>query len=397
MPSTDRGRTGLGRRRALRGVPAARGSSDDLVVDLSAPGESGLQGGGPGPATGAMLEVRDLKIHFPTDDGVVKAVDGLSFTLERGKTLGIVGESGSGKSVTSLGILGLHQYSRATISGQVFLDGEDLITASPDRVRQLRGSKMAMIFQDPLSALHPYFSVGSQIIEAYRIHNKVSKAVARRHAIDMLGRVGIPKPESRVDDYPHQFSGGMRQRAMIAMALSCDPELLIADEPTTALDVTVQAQILDLISDLQREFGSAVIMITHDLGVVAELSDDILVMYSGRVAEYGSAEDIFWRPGHPYAWGLLTSMPRIDEARSERLIPIKGTPPSLINVPSGCPFHPRCDFAGLTDGRSETEVPLLREIEPGHQVACHLTAGQRETLRAERVRTAATGTDGESA
>jgi peptide/nickel transport system ATP-binding protein len=308
-----------------------------------------------------------------------------------------VGESGSGKSVTSLGILGLHQYSRATISGQVFLDGEDLITASPDRVRQLRGSKMAMIFQDPLSALHPYFSVGSQIIEAYRIHNKVSKAVARRHAIDMLGRVGIPKPESRVDDYPHQFSGGMRQRAMIAMALSCDPELLIADEPTTALDVTVQAQILDLISDLQREFGSAVIMITHDLGVVAELSDDILVMYSGRVAEYGSAEDIFWRPGHPYAWGLLTSMPRIDEARSERLIPIKGTPPSLINVPSGCPFHPRCDFAGLTDGRSETEVPLLREIEPGHQVACHLTAGQRETLRAERVRTAATGTDGESA
>jgi peptide/nickel transport system ATP-binding protein len=189
----------------------------------------------------------------------------------------------------------------------------------------------------------------------------------------------------------------MRQRAMIAMALSCDPELLIADEPTTALDVTVQAQILDLISDLQREFGSAVIMITHDLGVVAELSDDILVMYSGRVAEYGSAEDIFWRPGHPYSWGLLTSMPRIDEARSERLIPIKGTPPSLINVPSGCPFHPRCDFAGMTDGRSQNEIPLLREIEPGHQVACHLTAGQRETLRAERVKTVVTGTDGESA
>jgi peptide/nickel transport system ATP-binding protein len=336
-----------------------------------------------------MLEVRDLRIHFPTDDGVVKAVDGISFSLERGRTLGIVGESGSGKSVTSLGILGLHQYTRADISGQVLLDGEDLIPASPERVRALRGSKMAMIFQDPLSALHPYYTVGTQISEAYLIHNKVGKKAARQHTIDMLGRVGIPQPAARVDDYPHQFSGGMRQRAMIAMALSCNPELLIADEPTTALDVTVQAQILDLISDLQREFGSAVIMITHDLGVVAELSDDILVMYSGRVSEYGSAEDIFWRPGHPYTWGLLTSMPRIDEARSERLIPIKGTPPSLINVPSGCPFHPRCDFASLTEGKSEADVPELREIEPGHRVACHLTSLQRATLRTERVATLA--------
>ena len=350
-----------------------------------------------GPPGGAMLEVRDLRIHFPTDDGVVKAVDGLSFKLDRGKTLGIVGESGSGKSVTSLGILGLHEHTRAEISGQVLLDGEDLIAAGPERVRRLRGSKMAMIFQDPLSALHPYYTVGKQIAEAYLIHNKVSRKAAKQHAVDMLGRVGIPQPATRVDDYAHQFSGGMRQRAMIAMALSCNPELLIADEPTTALDVTVQAQILDLISDLQQEFGSAVIIITHDLGVVAELSDDILVMYSGRMAEYGSAEEIFSRPGHPYTWGLLTSMPRIDEARSDRLIPIKGTPPSLINVPSGCPFHPRCDYAAMTGGSSVTEVPALREIEPGHLVACHLTPGQREKLRAERVKVAVSGTDGEVA
>ena len=336
------------------------------------------------PTTSAMLDVRDLKIHFPTDDGLVKAVDGVTFALDRGRTLGIVGESGSGKSVTSLGIMGLHHGTNANITGTIWLDGEELVAASAARVRQLRGDKMAMIFQDPLSSLHPYYTVGAQIAEAYLIHNKVGKKAARAHAIDMLGRVGIPQPSARVDDYPHQFSGGMRQRAMIAMALSCDPELLIADEPTTALDVTVQAQILDLISDLQNEFGSAVIIITHDLGVVAELSDDILVMYSGRVAEYGSAEDIFSRPGHPYTWGLLSSMPRIDEARTERLIPIKGTPPSLINVPSGCPFHPRCDYAKLTDGKSITEIPLLREIEPGHLVACHLTGSQRQRLRADR-------------
>ena len=258
-----------------------------------------------------------------------------------------------------------------------------------DRVRELRGSKMAMIFQDPLSSLHPYFTVGGQIAEAYRVHNQVSKSAARKHAIDMLNRVGIPQPATRVDDYPHQFSGGMRQRAMIAMALSCDPELLIADEPTTALDVTVQAQILDLIWDLQQEYHSAVIIITHDLGVVAELSDDILVMYAGRMAEYGKAEDTFDRPGHPYTWGLLASMPRLDEARLERLLPIPGTPPSLIRVPSGCPFHPRCRYADLTDGRSQTEVPELRPVDPGHLVACHLTADQRRTLRPVRTQQAA--------
>ena len=328
---------------------------------------------------GTLLEVEDLRIHFPTQDGLVKAVDGVSFSVERGRTLGIVGESGSGKSVTSLGIMGLHQGTQAQITGHIRLDGEELVGARPARIRDLRGNEMAMIFQDPLSSLHPYFAVGAQITEAYRIHHpEATKQQARQRAIDMLDRVGIPEPKVRVDDYPHQFSGGMRQRVMIAMALVNDPELLIADEPTTALDVTVQAQILDLISDLQAEFGSAVIMITHDLGVVAELSDDILVMYAGRVAEYGSAADIFARPGHPYTWGLLASMPRMDRERLARLVPIPGTPPSLIRVPPGCPFHPRCRYGHLNGGRSETEVPQLRSTEEtGHLVACHLTAAER--------------------
>jgi peptide/nickel transport system ATP-binding protein len=326
-----------------------------------------------------LLEVENLRIQFPTQDGLVKAVDGVSFRLERGRTLGIVGESGSGKSVTSLGIMGLHHGSRAQITGHIRLDGEDLVAASPARVRELRGSKMAMIFQDPLSSLHPYYTIGNQIIEAYRVHHPdATKRQARQRAVEMLDRVGIPQPSARVDDYPHQFSGGMRQRVMIAMALSNDPGLLIADEPTTALDVTVQAQILDLIHDLQSEFGSAVIMITHDLGVVAELSDDILVMYAGRAAEYGSAADIFGQPGHPYTWGLLASMPRMDRERLTRLVPIPGTPPSLIRVPPGCPFHPRCRYGHLNGGRSETEVPELRDTEhTGHLVACHLTAAER--------------------
>jgi peptide/nickel transport system ATP-binding protein len=327
----------------------------------------------------ALLEVQDLRVHFRTQDGLVKAVDGVSYSLERGRTLGIVGESGSGKSVTSLAVMGLHHGSSAQISGHIRLDGEELVGAPPARVRELRGDKMAMIFQDPLSSLHPYFSVGSQIVEAYRVHHpEATKKQARQRAVDMLGRVGIPEPSARVDDYPHQFSGGMRQRVMIAMSLCNDPELLIADEPTTALDVTVQAQILDLIHDLQSEFGSAVVMITHDLGVVAELSDDILVMYAGRVAEYGSAADIFGQPGHPYTWGLLASMPRMDRERLARLVPIPGTPPSLIRVPSGCPFHPRCRYGHLNGGRSETEVPELRATEEtGHLVACHLTAAER--------------------
>jgi peptide/nickel transport system ATP-binding protein len=335
-------------------------------------------GSAPAPARPRRhLEVRDLRVHFPTDDGVVKSVDGLSFALDRGQTLGIVGESGSGKSVTSLSIMGLHKEGTARISGEILLDGDNLVAASAEHVRRLRGKNMAMIFQDPLSAMHPFYTVGAQIIEAYRIHHNVSKQVARKHAIEMLDRVGIPQPTARVDDYPHQFSGGMRQRAMIAMALSCDPDLLIADEPTTALDVTVQAQILDLIRDLQQEFNSAVIIITHDLGVVAELADDILVMYAGRAIEYGPAHGIFTAPQHPYTWGLLGSMPRLDRERTDRLLPIKGNPPSLINVPDGCPFHPRCAYADLNGGASETEVPELREVGNGHYTACHLSAEDR--------------------
>jgi len=332
------------------------------------------------PGIEGFLQVKDLRVHFPTDDGVVKSVDGLSFNLERGETLGIVGESGSGKSVTSLSIMGLHAPGTANISGQVTLNGDNLIGASSEHIRRLRGKDMAMIFQDPLSAMHPYYTVGHQIIEAYRVHNNVSKKVARKHAIDMLDRVGIPQPDARVDEYPHQFSGGMRQRAMIAMALSCDPELLIADEPTTALDVTVQAQILDLIRDLQQEFNSAVIIITHDLGVVAELADDILVMYAGRAVEYATAHEIFTAPQHPYTWGLLGSMPRLDRERTERLKPIQGTPPSLINVPSGCPFHPRCTYAQLTGGASETDRPDFVEISDRHFLACHLPTQDRRRV-----------------
>ncbi len=334
-----------------------------------------------------FLDVRGLRVHFPTDDGLVKSVDGLSFQLERGKTLGIVGESGSGKSVTSLSIMGLHKRGTAKITGEVWLDGTELVGSDPDDVRRLRGKKMAMIFQDPLSAMHPYYTVGAQIVEAYRVHHDVSKSVAKKHAIEMLDRVGIPEPQKRVDAYPHQYSGGMRQRAMIAMALSCDPDLLIADEPTTALDVTVQAQILDLIRDLQRDFNAAVIIITHDLGVVAELADDILVMYGGRAVEYAAADSIFNQPEHPYTWGLLGSMPRMDRQRSERLIPIKGTPPSLINLPRGCAFNPRCAFDDLTNGLSTTERPELAEngAGSGHMVACHLHPDVRRRTWTEEI------------
>jgi peptide/nickel transport system ATP-binding protein len=327
----------------------------------------------------SFLDVRDLRVHFPTEDGLVRAVDGVSFTLERGKTLGIVGESGSGKSVTSLGLLGLHRQGNARVSGEIWLDGEELVSATNERVRALRGEKMAMIFQDPLTAMHPYYTIGAQIIEAYRVHNKVSKQTARTRAIEMLDRVGIPQPNKRVDDFPHQFSGGMRQRAMIAMALVCNPELLIADEPTTALDVTVQAQILDLIRDLQEEFHSAVIMITHDLGVVAELADDILVMYGGKCIEYGAAADLFRHPEHPYAWGLLGSMPRVDREVRERLTPIPGTPPSLINLPSGCSFHPRCAFAGLDGIPCNTVEPKLL-ANGSHPTACHLAPNVRDRI-----------------
>ena len=335
------------------------------------------------------LDVKDLNVRFETDDGIVQAVTGSGFTLEKGQTLGIVGESGSGKSVTSLAVLGLHRTrSNAKVTGEIWLDDQELITATDEDVRLLRGGKMAMIFQDPLSAMHPYFTVGSQIVEAYRVHHPgVTKKVARERAIDMLARVGIPQPARRFSDYAHQFSGGMRQRAMIAMALVNDPALLIADEPTTALDVTVQAQILDLIRDLQEEFGSAVIMITHDLGVVAELADDVLVMYGGKIIEKGPALDVFKNPQHPYTWGLLGSMPRLDRDVRERLTPVKGTPPSLINLPDGCAFHPRCPYAGRNGNRSFTEVPLLRDAGTGihHLVACHLPAEERTKIFQQEV------------
>jgi peptide/nickel transport system ATP-binding protein len=334
-----------------------------------------------------LLDVRDLRVHFPTPDGVVKAVDGLSLQLEAGRRLGVVGESGSGKSVTSLSIMGLHQPGTARISGEIWLGGTELLSADPEQVRKLRGRSMAMIFQDPLSAMHPYYTVGHQIVEAYRLHHDASLQAARNRAVELLDRVGIPQARSRFDDYPHQFSGGMRQRAMIAMALSCNPQLLIADEPTTALDVTVQAQILDLIRELQAEFDSAVMLITHDLGVVAELADDILVMYAGRAVEYGPASAVFSSPQHPYTWGLLGSMPRWDRERTQRLAPIPGSPPSLITVPAGCPFHPRCPYAELTGGQASTSRPELRPAGPGdHLVACHLSDERRAHILDDEIR-----------
>ena len=341
--------------------------------------------GDPGKITGAeigFLDVRDLKVHFPTDDGLVKAVDGISFRIERGETIGIVGESGSGKSVTSQAILGLHRRSKAKSSGQIWLDGEDLMTVDDERLRELRGNKMAMIFQDPLSAMHPYYTVGAQIVEAILVHHPdTSKAAAKKRAVDLLGLVGIPSPARRVDQYPHEFSGGMRQRAMIAMALSNDPALLIADEPTTALDVTVQAQILDLMRKLQSEFDSAIIMITHDLGVVAEMADEILVMYGGKAVEHGAVHDVFYEPEHPYAWGLLTSMPRLDRARLDRLNPVPGNPPSLINIPPGCAFHPRCQFTGeVPSDACRTVVPDLLDDGTDHLTRCHIPTGRREEI-----------------
>ncbi|MHB1009540.1 MAG: ABC transporter ATP-binding protein [Propionibacteriaceae bacterium] len=336
-------------------------------------------------STKKFLRVNNLHVSFPTDDGVVKAVDGLTFDLEKGQTLGIVGESGSGKSVTSLAVMGLHRGTRAKTSGEIWLDDEDLLKVSDEELRSLRGRKMAMIFQDPLSALHPYYTIGSQLIEAIQVHERISKSSARTRVVDMLGRVGIPNPRRRYEQYPHEFSGGMRQRAMIAMALINNPELLIADEPTTALDVTVQAQILDLMRNLQAEFGSAIIMITHDLGVVAEIADDVLVMYGGRCVEYAEVDDLFHQPDHPYTWGLLSSMPRLDRLRQDRLVPVAGNPPSLINVPPGCAFHPRCAFKEFSPRPCNVDDPALLESYPKHDSRCHIPVPMRAELFAERV------------
>src|SRR5437899_4620995 len=318
----------------------------------------------------ALLEVNDLKTYFRTDDGVVRAVDGVSFTVDKGQTLGIVGESGSGKSVTCLTIMGLNPQRTAMSSGTARWKGEDLLTATPKRLREIRGSEIAMIFQDPMTSLNPVHKIGNQLAEAMRLHEDVSQKTARKRALELLKAVGIPRPERRLDDYPHQFSGGMRQRVMIAMALINNPDLLIADEPTTALDVTTQAQILALIEKLQEEFGSAVVMITHDLGVVAEIADDVVVMYAAEVAEKGAVEQIFKKPHHPYTWGLMGSLPRLD-ADVERLVQIQGQPPSMLRPPTGCRFHPRCPYV----------MPFCKEVDralapvsvdQGHLPSCHL-------------------------
>jgi peptide/nickel transport system ATP-binding protein len=326
-----------------------------------------------------LLEVEDLRVHFETEDGLVKAVDGISYTVDRGETLGIVGESGSGKSVSSLTVMGLTRARNARISGSVRFNGQDLLGASDDELRTIRGDDIAMIFQDPLSSLHPFYKVGNQIVEAILAHRDVPKAQAYDRAVEMLSLVGIPEPRRRADSYPHEFSGGMRQRAMIAMALANDPKLLIADEPTTALDVTVQAQILELIERLQTEFETAVVIITHDLGVVAEMADEIAVMYAGRIVEKGNADTIFNAPEHPYTWGLLSSIPRMDTARDEELVPIAGRPPSLIHLPGGCSFHPRCPYVREAHTRVD---PVLDPVEgdPSHKVACLLDSGTRKRL-----------------
>ena len=318
----------------------------------------------------ALLEVNDLKTYFSTDDGIVKAVDGVSFSVEKGKTLGIVGESGSGKSVTCLTIMGLNPRRSSIISGQALFKGQDLIAMSQRRLRDIRGNDIAMIFQDPMTSLNPVHSIGTQLVEAVQLHRDVSKRVARARAVELLKAVGIPRADRRADDYPHQFSGGMRQRVMIAMALVNDPDLLIADEPTTALDVTTQAQIMSLIKRLQDEFGSAIIVITHDLGVVAEAADDVLVMYAAEVAEQAPVVKLFNRPFHPYTWGLLGSLPRLD-TDLERLVQIPGQPPSLLRPPSGCRFHPRCPY--VMDKCKQVDPPLEPiSDDPDHFQACHL-------------------------
>jgi oligopeptide/dipeptide ABC transporter ATP-binding protein len=325
-------------------------------------------------------------VEFPTDDGVVKAVDDVSFEVARGEVLGIVGESGSGKTVTSLAILGLLPAS-ARISGEILLGGQDVLGMDEDRMQPIRGRRIAMVFQDALAALNPVYTVGDQIAEAITVHHDLPKTEVRDRVIALLDLVGIPNPKTRADQYPHEFSGGMRQRAMIAMAIANDPEVLIADEPTTALDVTVQAQVLDVLERIQERTNSSTLLITHDLGVVAGMADRVMVMYAGRQAEMGTVEDIFYRPRHPYTLGLLASLARIDqESREERLYRIEGQPPSLIAIPTGCAFHPRC-FRASYPAPCATERPPLRIVggDPGHCSACHF-ADELEDVSPERLR-----------
>lgn len=318
-----------------------------------------------------MLEVQNLKTQIDTNDGIVKAVDGVSFTIEAGQTLGIVGESGSGKSVLAHSIMQLNPKPPAFYpEGKIMFEGKNLLELSEKNLRKIRGSEIAMIFQDPMSSLNPVFKIGAQLIEAIVTNEKMSKRQAKARAIELLKDVGIPDAERRMEDYPHQFSGGMRQRVLIAIALAGNPKLLIADEPTTALDVTIQAQILELLRKVQEKYGMAIILISHDLGVISQMADNVLVMYSGRIVEEGSVNDIFYRTSMPYTWSLLRSLPRLDGEKHERLINIEGQPPSLISPPQGCNFHPRCPFA--------TEMclkidPALTERGEGHRVACILS------------------------
>ena len=326
-----------------------------------------------------LLEVKDLSVHFATEDGIVRAVDGVSFELERGKVLGIVGESGSGKSVTALTIMGLTRDVNSRFDGEVVYRGRNLVQASDVEMQDYRGNEIGMIFQDPMTSLNPVYRIGEQIVEAIQTHEKVDRRAARNRAVELLRQVGIPNPESRVDDFPHQFSGGMRQRAMIAMALSCNPAILIADEPTTALDVTIQAQIIELISKLKDDFDSAVIMITHDLGVVADVADEIIVMYAGRIVERGTKRQVFYDPQHPYTWGLLGSIPRLDRPRPERLHSIKGSPPSLITLPQGCKFRPRCPHAFE---KCDEEPDLVARVDDRHHLdRCWLSVDDKRRLR----------------
>jgi peptide/nickel transport system ATP-binding protein len=335
-------------------------------------------------ASEPFLKVRDLEVEFTTEDGKLKAVDKVSYDVFRGKTLAIVGESGSGKSVSSMAVMGLLNRKTTAISGEVWLDGEELIAATDDRVRELRGEKMAMIFQDPLSSLHPFYKIGKQLVEAVQVHQPLDKKAARARAKEMLDRVGIPDPEKRLESYPHELSGGMRQRVMIAMALVNDPQMIIADEPTTALDVTVQAQIIDLLRDLQDDFGTAIVLITHDLGVVADMADEVLVMYGGRCVEQAEHRELFYRPQMPYTWGLLASMPRTD-INLERLEPIPGNPPSLLKLPKGCVFRPRCTYHDqVPNDLCDTTRPDLIESEPGHLARCHMTTEQRLQIMTDK-------------
>jgi peptide/nickel transport system ATP-binding protein/oligopeptide transport system ATP-binding protein len=328
-----------------------------------------------------LLRVDDLRVSFATEDGIVNAVDGVSFSVAQGEVVAIVGESGSGKSVTAMTLMGLTRGPNARFEGTATFDGQDLVTASEDRLRKIRGAGIAMVFQDPMSSLDPVYKIGTQIVEQIRVHDsQISKAQAHDRAIELLERVGIPRAGERINSYPHEFSGGMRQRVMIAMALSNDPKLLIADEPTTALDVTIQAQILDELRQLRQERESGIILVTHDLGVVADIADRVVVMYAGRVVEQGTLDEIFYDPQHPYTWGLLGSITRVDRDRSERLLAIPGMPPSLMAPPEGCHFRPRCPFAF----DKCTQVPeLLSRLPdaPEHLDRCWLELQQKRELR----------------